>query len=224
MAGQDANTLVQLPNAPNSLADTVPAVPGQTVKAQNYTGSFKYDLQAFTGLFSRFLPVGFYYRAFFRPRGIWEYWAKFIRTQAGLGVLNQEYRPDYFDKQYKFAQVAVVGGGPAGLSVALAAANNGADVILIEENAILGGSLNYARFAVDNKATQVLRDDLIAQVESHENITVMCNTSCNSWHSDNWLALVSSNKLYKLRAEQVVICSGSLEQQSVFRGNRDASR
>lgn len=224
MAGQDANTLVQLESAPNTLADRQPVVNDLVVMGQNYSGSLRNDRQAYVSLLARFLPVGFYYKAFFRPRGIWEYWARFIRKQAGLGRIDQTYRPPqepelHFDKQYKFADVAVIGGGPAGLSAALEAAQAGLEVLLVEENTLLGGSLNYARFELDNSAANALREDLLAQVLAHQNIEVMTDTICNGWHADNWLALVARKRLYKLRTQQVVMCTGSLEQPAIFRGN-----
>lgn len=40
--------------------------------------------------------------------------------------------------------IVVIGGGGAGLSAAIEASNNGADVILVEKNAILGGNTAYA--------------------------------------------------------------------------------
>ncbi|NNC98973.1 MAG: FAD-dependent oxidoreductase [Gammaproteobacteria bacterium] len=223
MAGQDANTLVQLPSAPNTLADKYPAEQGAVVSAQNYSGSLQRDFQAYTGFLSRFLPVGFYYKAFFRPRGIWEFWAKIIRRQAGLGVIDQSYDPRSsaacFDKQYKFADVAIIGGGPAGMSAALAAAESGAEVLLIEENPLLGGSLNYARFDPESGSATELRDRLVQKVLHTENIEVMINATCNSWHADNWLAVVAATRLYKLRTRELIVCSGSLQQQAVFRGN-----
>ncbi|MBM3517634.1 MAG: (2Fe-2S)-binding protein, partial [Alphaproteobacteria bacterium] len=39
MAGQDANTLVQLPHEPNVLADREPIREGLEVRGQNYAGS-----------------------------------------------------------------------------------------------------------------------------------------------------------------------------------------
>lgn len=224
MAGQDANTLVQLPVAPNTLADKQLVTQGLEVVAQNVTGSLNRDMQSVFGLFSRFLPVGFYYKAFYRPKGVWEYWAKFLRKQAGLGKINQHYVPsdhheEYYDKQYLFADVAIVGGGPAGLSAALAAAEKGVEVLLIEENAALGGSLNYARFGKSAETASALREALLARIEATGNIKVMTNAVCNSWHADNWMAVVSQRRLYKLRADQLVICTGSIEQQAIFRGN-----
>ena len=49
-----------------------------------------------------------YYKAFFKPRGMWEKWAPLIRKKAGLGIINQQLEPDYYDKQYKFYDVVVV--------------------------------------------------------------------------------------------------------------------
>ena len=69
MAGQDANTLVQLPSDPNALADKQLISENLMVKGQNYSGSLSRDRGAILGLFSRFLPVGFYYKAFFKPHG-----------------------------------------------------------------------------------------------------------------------------------------------------------
>ena len=95
MAGQDANALVQLPSDPNALADREPIVPGLEVRAQNFSGSLERDSDDWIGRFSKYLPVGFYYRAFFRPKGIWELWARFIRRKAGLGVVDENRKPDY---------------------------------------------------------------------------------------------------------------------------------
>ena len=44
MAGQDANTLVQLPSNPNALADRESIADDLVVMAQNYSGSLRHDL------------------------------------------------------------------------------------------------------------------------------------------------------------------------------------
>ncbi|HEX7198118.1 MAG TPA: FAD-dependent oxidoreductase, partial [Dongiaceae bacterium] len=144
MAGQDSNTLVQIGAEPNVLADRRIIEPALGVMGQNYDGSLEADRGNIIELFGRFLPVGFYYKAFYK-RGSWKFWEKIIRGRAGLGKVDLAAHHGYFDKQYLFADVAVVGGGPAGLSAALQAAEAGAEVILVEEWPILGGSLCYAR-------------------------------------------------------------------------------
>jgi sarcosine oxidase subunit alpha len=45
----------------------------------------------------------------------------------------------YYDKEYLFADVAVIGGGPAGVAAALQAADAGAEVIVVDDGAQLGG-------------------------------------------------------------------------------------
>lgn len=218
MAGHDANTLVQLKSAPNTLADKQLLQDGMQVHAQNVAGSLRRDWLSVLGSFAKFLPVGFYYKAFFRPRGIWPLWAKLIRRQAGLGVIDQSYstahNDEEFDKQYKFANVVVVGGGPAGLSAALAAAKAEEEVLLVDENKILGGSFNYL-----GAGYQVERDSLVAEVLANPKIEVLCNTICNSWQADHWLALVNDTRLHKVRAKRVVLATGSIEQPAIFRGN-----
>ncbi len=56
-----------------------------------------------------------------------------IRIMAGLGKLKPGAPHKYYDKAYLFADVLVIGGGPAGLEAAIAAAEAGADTLLIDE-------------------------------------------------------------------------------------------
>ena len=160
MAGRDANCLVQIADEPSARADTTTIVQGLEIQAQNVFGSLKNDWGRLVEHVGRFLPVGFYYKAFYKPKGAWKYWDTIIRNFAGLGKVDVNAKPYSSDKAYRFCDVAVIGGGPAGLSAALQAANAGAEVILIDENPLLGGSLNYARFDVDANQNLPLRNEL----------------------------------------------------------------
>ena len=219
MAGQDANTMVQLPSNPNALADKEVIKEGMLVSGQNYTGSLEKDSGALLGLFSRFLPVGFYYKAFFKPRGMWEKWAPLIRKKAGLGIIDQQLKSPYYDKQYKFYDVVIVGGGPAGMQAAIDVAVHNCEVLLVDENPILGGSLNYTRLDAEGVRAKSLRAELVASIEAHSNITVMTNAVCNGWFADNWLPIICGNRLYKVRAIQTILCTGAIEQPALFHNN-----
>ncbi|MFK0310914.1 2Fe-2S iron-sulfur cluster-binding protein [Pseudomonas sp. NPDC090233] len=219
LAGQDANTLVQLPDEPNVLADMHAACDGLVVEGQNFNGSLEHDRDAYLGKFSRFMPVGFYYRSFYKPKGMWKVWEPLIRKKAGLGVLDQSFKPQYHDKAYLFVDLAVIGGGPAGLRAALDAANAGARVLLIEQQPVLGGSLTYARFDIEGTRAASLRQELLGAVEGHPNIQVLLQATCNGWFTDNYLPVIQHRRMYKVRATRCLVAAGSFDQPVVFRNN-----
>ncbi len=64
-----------------------------------------------------------------------------IRRAAGLGVAPTRPDPDRYAQRYAHCDVLVVGGGPAGLAAALAAAESGVRVMLCDESSEFGGSL-----------------------------------------------------------------------------------
>ncbi|MDE0379771.1 MAG: 2Fe-2S iron-sulfur cluster-binding protein, partial [Rhodospirillales bacterium] len=219
LSGLDANTLVQVGPAPNRFADRVPLAPDLDVMGQNYWGTLRHDRLAVFGLLHRFFPVGFYYKAFYKPRWTWPLWARMIRRIAGLGAVDTGAPHGYFDKQYLFCDVLVVGGGAAGLAAAAEAAKAGADVVLVDENAALGGGLLYGRADAGGIRAAEERARLVGAVEGSGRISVMTGTACLGRYADNWLPLVRGNRLYKLRAKALVVATGSLEQPLVFRNN-----
>ncbi|CAI7991760.1 Sarcosine oxidase subunit alpha [Geodia barretti] len=219
LSGLDANTLVQVGPAPNRFADREPLSPDLDVMGQNYWGTLRHDRLAVFGLLHRFFPVGFYYKAFYKPRWTWPLWAKMIRRIAGLGTVDTNTPHGYFDKQYLFCDVLVVGGGAAGLAAAAQAAAAGADVVLVDENAALGGGLLYGRPDAGGIRAEEERARLVGAVEGSDRISAMTETACLGWYADNWLPLVRGNRLYKLRAKTLVVATGSLEQPLVFRNN-----
>ncbi len=218
-AGQDGNTLVHIPGKPNSLADLEPIEDGMHVTAINVLGSLANDWGALLGVFSRFLPVGFYYKAFFKPRGAWELWAPLIRRMAGLSALDPTHRVDPQDKYFGFYEVVVVGAGRAGMEAALQAAQRGKRVLLIDENPELGGSLNHARCDVSGQAALEMAGKLVAKVESEPRITALTDARCTGWFSDNWLSVIHRQQLHKIRAQRTILAMGTLQQPVVFHNN-----
>jgi len=118
----DSNSMVRVDDDPNARASTVLIEQGMRVESQNTWPSVDADIMSLTGLGSRFMPVGFYYKTFIRPKALWPTYEKVLRNAAGLGYVTTDVPDTYFDKKYEFADVLVVGGGPSGMSAALSAA------------------------------------------------------------------------------------------------------
>ncbi len=218
-SGEDAGALVQVGDEPNVPADVREIESELAVSAQNYLGSLENDWASAVDRLSRFLPVGFYYKAFYRPRGIWNWWEKLIRRTAGLGRVNLEAAPGYFDKVYDFCDVAVVGAGPAGMAAAVEAAEAGAETVLIEREPSIGGSLTYARFDIEPSRSNQALEGLKGSVARNPRIRVLTRATCTGSFSDNWLSIVQANRLYKTRARSLIVATGSIDQPAVFRNN-----
>jgi sarcosine oxidase subunit alpha len=219
LASCEANTLVEVNGIPNVFAERHVLGDGDQVRAQNYSGSLAFDWNAWIGSCGRFFPVGFYYRAFFRPRGAWRFWEPIIRRMAGLGRVDCNAQHGYYDKTYLFAEVAVIGGGPAGLSAALAAASRGRRVLLADDNPVLGGALSYARLDAQGVRAAKQREALLQRLTACSEVTILTGASCEGLFADGWLAIVRNRRLYKVRADRVVLATGALEQPAVFRNN-----
>lgn len=216
MANHDANNMLQWGDRPNVRADVTPLVAGMAVSAVNTFGSLRFDRASVIGSLSRFLPVGFYYKAF-HTRKLFPMWEHMFRALTGLGKVDFSSPRIRTAKRYGFCDVLVVGAGPSGLAAALAAADQGADVVLVDENPRIGGSGGYVR-GNDTGRVEMLAAQL-AKVKGHPHIRTMAGTCAAGYYADHWIPLVNDEALTKMRAKSVVIASGAFEQPAVFRNN-----
>ncbi|MBW8370464.1 MAG: FAD-dependent oxidoreductase [Thiobacillus sp.] len=204
-ANHDVNALMQAGGTPNVRADATPLEAGMALTAVNTFGTLERDAGRFLGGFARFLPVGFYYKAFHSKR-LFPLWERMFRAMTGLGRVGFATPRLRTPKRYGFCDVLVVGGGPSGLNAALAAAEQGADVVLVDEHARLGGSTHGA-------------SDLVDQVTAHPRIRVFTDTFAAGYYADHWVPLVERDRITKMRARAVVVAAGAYEQPAVFRNN-----
>lgn len=220
----DTNGLVRVGDEPNVRPAARPVEPGLVVESQNSWPSLRADLMSLTSFGSPLMPVGFYYKAFIRPRSLWPVFETMLRNAAGLGYVTPETPATEYDKKHEFADVLVIGGGAAGMSAALSAANAGADVLLLEERPYLGGHLAYERQPVPTENGPIVPYELAAElarrIENHPNIRVGLDSLAFGVYAHNWIgALQNQTRLLKIRANSLVIATGAFERPILFENN-----
>jgi sarcosine oxidase subunit alpha len=230
---EEPNALVTLGEGavePNAKATIVQASEGLVVRSQNAWPSLTTDFSAVNGLFGAFFAAGFYYKTFIGPfHGAWMLYEPFIRRAAGLGKASFEPDLDRYETAHAFCDVLVVGGGPAGLSAALAASRAGARVILCDDSPALGGNLDLEDRIGGGEPTEWL----LATTSGLQaaGVRVLTRTSVYGYYDDNVLAAVEqiapagaergivAQRHWRIQARRVVLATGAVERPFIFPGN-----
>ncbi|NPT40379.1 FAD-dependent oxidoreductase [Paraburkholderia sp. 1N] len=216
LANHDVNVMLQDGERINVRADVTEVIAGANWHSVNTVGGVAGDRARWIGKLAPFLPVGFYYKAFYSKRWF-PRWERMFRNMTGLGKVEFDAPHIRTPKRYGFCDVLVIGAGPSGLSAALAAAKRGADVVIVDENARLGGSGTY-QIGGDEARFQAVRE-LDDAVRAHPRIRVMTGTLAAAYYADHWVPLVDATRITKMRAKAVVVASGAFEQPAVFHNN-----
>ena len=121
---------------------------------------------------------------------------KQIRKAAGLGVLSPDYEmKGRYDEQYLTAEVTVIGGGAAGMAAAIAAAESGQRVVLLESRPHLGGCFDY-RVTTNHQGTILYERarELAEQVKQTGNIRVFEHTAMVGAYNNNLITAFQVGK------------------------------
>ena len=226
VSGRCPNCMMNVDGTPNVRICTVPAKNSMVVRHQNAWPSLKNDILRILDKLDRFMPVGFYYKMLHRPKILWKLSEPIIRKIAGLGKINIDSIPhDEYFNEHRRADVAIIGGGPAGLSAAISAAELGVSVTLVDDQPNLGGHLRFDSSQYSNISGSQnglgfdIRASLVKKARTFSNITFMTNATAFAFYQDNLIGIISDNLLTKLRARSVIIATGSYETPLTYQGN-----
>ncbi len=218
---------------PNTRATVQELYEGLTAVSQNRWPSLDFDLLAVNNLAAPFLGAGFYYKTFMWPKAFWEkLYEPMIRRAAGLGALSGAHNPDRYERAFAFCDVLVIGGGPAGLMAAWAAAKTGADVILCCEQPEPGGRLLSEVEQIEGRPALDWVQETVALLATRDNVRIMTRTTVTgAFDQGTYGALervaghlpeadgLPLECFWRIAAKRAVLAVGALERHVAFRDN-----
>ena len=213
-ANHDANVLVETATQTNIRADVSAPEAGAAYRAVNTWGGLRSDAGRLLGLCAPILPVGFYYKAFYRPRFLFPWWEKLIRHMAGLGRVATALPAVRTPRRHRWCDVLVIGAGASGLAAARVLGAAGVRVILADEQARPGGSLLHLRAGEDGA-----RACLDALPEGLAGVTVLPGHCAAGWYAEQGVPLVGADGISFVHARATIVATGLYEQPAVFRNN-----
>jgi sarcosine oxidase subunit alpha len=227
--GECSNTCMEVNRIPNVRTENTLLKAGMSVKAQNVRGTPDKDRMGFMDKMDWAMPAGFYYRTLHKPAQVWPLALKQVRKVAGIGKISPDFQlPGTFDEIYPRADVCVIGGGPAGMLAAAAAAEKGRRVILLEARPWLGGLFDY-RLASYNEDTQLYQRarQLAERIGQMANVRIFTQTAMVGAYNNNLITAFQigtdadafDERYIEIRAESVVVATGCIERPLLFEHN-----
>jgi sarcosine oxidase subunit alpha len=221
-AGACPNCQLQVDGLPGVVACQTVAQGGETVQRERGWPNVDRDALAFADRVSRWFPVGFQFRYLRRHPRAFHVWERVLAHMAGgRKRLPVSGGASARNRTPISCALLVIGGGPAGLAAALAAAERGADVVLVERSATVGGRLRAERSHVRFLDTSMSGMDLAAELASQlagSDLVKVIRGEALGWYEGN-VVPVMGDRLYEIAADSIVVATGSYEEPVPFRDN-----
>lgn len=219
--GACTHCFLRIDGQPNQRSCQAPCEPTTWSEGQNAFPNVGFDLLEAADLaYPNYLDA---HRAFVRPRFLRPLFTRVIRGMAGFGRVPRTPVAQAYLRVRDDPEVLVVGGGPAGLAAAQAAAEAGARVTLIETEKRLGGRLRHlpTPFQGLPDAPQAEGKAFAADSERHLRAlgaTIRAGARAFGVYDGVWAAATSTT-LFELLPGRVVVATGAQDTFEAFPGS-----
>jgi sarcosine oxidase subunit alpha len=216
LAGRCMSCLARVDGVPNVRTCHVACRDGMNVLRENAIPQANDDLLfAFDYAFPKHLA---YYEMFTKPAWMNKLLQRSVLAFAGTGDLPD--KPiDAPPIRERSVEALVIGGGPAGLAAAMAAAQAGAKVALVEDAPELGGHWVGWAEKVDGEhdgpAWIAAQKAALAQV----GVELMLGAECLGRYREGFWAVHQGGALTLLTAQRTILATGAYDRPPLFPNN-----
>src|SRR2546421_7895363 len=134
----------------------------------------------------------------------------------GRGRLSSEPDTNRYDKVYAHCEVLVIGGGRAGITAAIDASQTGDRVMLVDEQAELGGRLLGVGW-------NDWLDTSLGALRAQPDVRLLTRATTFGRYDQNLVLIAqripNGGRLWQVRAKRVVIATGAHERPLIFANN-----
>ena len=211
---------------PNLKATEVRLEKGLVAYSQNCWPSVKLDFGALLQSAAALLSAGFYYKTFmWPPRGWHQLYEKMIRRIAGQGRASTRVDSRLYDRRNAHCDLLIVGSGAAGLSAALAAADSGFSVMLLEQDSLPGGSTLWESGEIDSMPASRWCEQTLKTLMASRNIRIKCNTLAFGHYDHGRVMAVEAaadgvdSISWRIRCRYLLLACGASERPLIFPDN-----
>ena len=162
----------------------------------------------------RLFPDGFdYHTLFTNPSVVNQIFRRVVRLLVGQGRLPDEPATEPMPPiSSQSVELAVIGGGSAGLSAARAAAARGIETLLLDDRQNPGGRLSFSKSGAALAAQ-------LANEAASAGVKILSGALVLGWYDDGFFLVLEPTKMTVLTPRAVVMCPGTYPPTAHFVNN-----